>query len=184
MRASLRSILPVATIALLLLAMGPLRDPIAAAAQKAQEVLITNDASQPVPVREQARTTPVQLSTFATFANGGRFSDTLTLYTVPAGKILVVETFSGGSNMDPADHLLDIQFNLTYGDFIPFVVALHPDDEGVFTSTGARIFRGTTARTAYAGPGTTITAFGTRDGTSLSGTALRIALSGRLIDAP
>ena len=129
-------------------------------------------------------TEAVQKTLFPSFANGQRFSETVTLYTVPAGKTLVIDSIVGGSNMDPADHLLDIQFNFTSGDFIPYTVAVHPNDEGVFTQTGARIFRGQEAITAYAGPGTTITAFGTRDGTSLSGTALRVAISGHLVSTP
>jgi hypothetical protein len=184
MRLGLRTTVLIATLALFLTGVTAFREPIAAAAQKAAEVFITNDAANPVPVKEQARVSPVQVTLFATFSNGGRFSTTETLYTVPAGKVLVIESFSGGSNMDPADHLMDIQFSATYGGFIPYVVAVHPEDEGVFTQTNARIFRGTLAASAYAGPGTTVTAFGTRDGASLSGTALRVAISGRLIDAP
>jgi len=132
----------------------------------------------------QLGTTPVQLSRFATFAAGQRFSDTLTLYTVPAGKIFVLDSVAAGSNMDPTDRLMDVQLSLTSGDFIAYVVAIHAQDEGVFTQTNARIFRGGEPMTAYAAAGTNITAFGTRDGGALTSTALRIAISGHLVNAP
>ena len=184
MRLDLRSALPIVVIALLLVAIGPMREPIAAAAQKAQEVFITNDATQPVPVKEQARTMPVQVSTFASWGTGQTITPQVTLYTVPAGKILVVEGFAVGSNNDPTDNVLHVLFNLTYTDFVPYTVAVQPKDEGLFTPTGVRVFRGVLTTVAYAGPGTSIVAAGTRDGTSLGGTALYVGITGRLIDAP
>jgi len=127
---------------------------------------------------------PVQVSAFGTFATGSRFSDNpLVLYTVPAGKILVVETVTTSSNMSPVDHMLDSNFQLSLnGEF--FSVYLQPVAEGVFTSTNASIFRGTQKVTAYAGPGSQVKVTATRDGASLSSTAVFFALSGHLIDAP
>jgi hypothetical protein len=184
MRFGLRTALSIMAIALLLVATGPLREPIAAAAQKAQDVFVTNDPSQPVPVKEQARTTPVQVSTFTSWGTGETFTPDVTLYTVPEGKIFVVEGFSVSSNNDPTDRVLHVVFNLTFNDFLPYAVSVQPTDEGVFTPTNARVFRGVLTTVAYAGPGTSIVASGTRNGTTLFGTSLRLGITGRLIDAP
>lgn len=62
------------------------REEVAAAAKDALLVVVSNDASQPVPVREQQRVTPVQKSTFGSFTSGEAFSSTVTLYTVPAAR--------------------------------------------------------------------------------------------------
>jgi len=160
------------------------REQVAAAAKDALLVIVANDPSQPVPVREQQRVTPVQQSTFGSFTSGEAFSSTVTLFTVPAGKVLVIESVSGGSNMQAADRLMAVEFFASYGDSIDYVISLHPLDEGVFVPTGARIFKGTEVTTAYAGPGTTVTARRVRDGSVFSGTAVRFGISGRLIDAP
>lgn len=160
------------------------REEVAAAAKDALLVVVTNDPSQPVPVREQQRVTPVQKSTFGSFPSGEAFSSTVTLFTVPAGKVLVIESVSAGSNMQPNDRLMAAEFFVTYEDFLDFVISLHPADEGVFAPTNVRVFKGTEVTSAYAGPGTTITARGVRDGTVVAGTAVRLAISGRLIDAP
>jgi hypothetical protein len=126
---------------------------------------------------------PVQVSTFGTFAAGSRFSDgSLVLYTVPAGKVLVVETFTTSSNMSAVDHMMDATFELSLNGE-SFHVYVQPVAEGVFTSTGASIFRGTQKVTAYAGPGSQVTVLASRDGASLSSTAVSFALAGHLIDA-
>jgi hypothetical protein len=184
MRIHTRVTVLIAAIALLLIGFGPLREPIAVAAQKAQEVFVTNDAANAVPVREQARLTVVQISRFATFLTGDTHSSQETLYTVPAGKILVIDSVSVSCILSPGDHLLDVTFGVTSGDVIPYSLYAQGVDEGFFAPTNVRVFRGTDQITAYAGPGTAVTAFGTRDGTSLSGTALGVAISGHLIDAP
>ena len=127
---------------------------------------------------------PVQVSAFGSFATGSRFSDgPLVLYTVPAGKVLVVDTVTTSSNMAAVDHMLDANFQLSLnGEF--FSLYLQPAAEGIFTSTGAAIFRGTQKVTGYAGPGSQVKVSATRDGASLSSTAVFFALSGHLIDAP
>jgi hypothetical protein len=126
---------------------------------------------------------PVQVSVFGTFATGSRFSDSgLVLYTVPAGKVLVVETVTTSSNTAAVDHMLDANFQLSLnGEF--FNLYLQPAAEGVFTSTSAAIFRGTQKVTGYAGPGSQVKVLATRDGASLSSTSVFFALSGHLIDA-
>jgi hypothetical protein len=127
---------------------------------------------------------PVQVSAFGTFATGSRFSDSgLVLYTVPAGKVLVVDTLTTSSNMAAVDHMLDANFQLSLnGEF--FNLYVQPAAEGVFTSTSAAIFRGTQKVTGYAGPGSQVKVTATRDGASLSSTAVFFALAGHLIDAP
>src|SRR5262245_24119610 len=127
---------------------------------------------------------PVQVSVFGTFATGSPFSDSpLVLYTVPAGKVLVVDTLTTASNMNALDHMLDADFELSLNGEI-FDLFVQPAAEGVFTSTNAAVFRGTQKVTGYAGPGSQVTVRASRDGASLSGTAVFFALSGHLIDAP
>jgi len=102
---------------------------------------------------------------------------------VPAGKVLVVDTLTTSSNMAAVDRMLDANFQLSLnGEF--FNLYVQPANEGVFTSTSAAIFRGTQKVTGYAGPGSQVKALATRDGASLSSTAVFFALSGHLIDAP
>jgi hypothetical protein len=127
---------------------------------------------------------PVQVSVFGSFAAGSRFSDSqLVLYTVPAGKVLVVDTLTASSNMAAVDHMLDALFELSLNGE-SFSVFVQPVAEGIFTSTNTSVFRGTQKITAYAGPGTQVKALGTRDGASLSSTAVLFGLAGHLIDAP
>ena len=135
-------------------------------------------------VAVKAALDPVQVSVFGSFAAGSRFSDNqLVLYTVPAGKVLVVDTLTASSNMAAVDHMLDAQFELSLNGQ-SFSVFVQPVAEGIFTSTNASVFRGTQKITAYAGPGTQVKAIGSRDGASLSGTAVLFGLAGHLIDAP
>ena len=169
----------------LVLVIGALREPaIANAAKSAMDVLITNDATQPVPVKQVA-IAPVQLMRFATFNSGSQFSDTLTLYTVPAGKILVIDQVSIAANLfDTGQSLTHVLVQTTFGDFIPYTLSIQPVDEGTFASTGAHVFRATVQTTAYAGPGTQVTATGTRNGPAGTTDSLGIGFSGHLIDAP
>jgi hypothetical protein len=129
--------------------------------------------------------TPVQKTQFGTFASGSRFSSTINLYTVPAGKQLVIQTVSVGANLFAGDQrLMHVLFNAQSGDVIPFVINVQPVDEGLFASTGAEIFRGTQTVTAYAGPGTTVTAVGTRTGTDINTTdSVSAGVAGYLVDA-
>jgi hypothetical protein len=58
-----------------------------------------------------------------------------------------------------------------------------PFAEGIFASTGANIFRATLSATAYAGPGTTVSARGTRTGTGIASLdSLSVGIAGRLVD--
>lgn len=184
MTVRLRTVLLIAFSAMFLGA-TVFRAPIAEAAKNAMEVIVTNDATQPVPVHEQQRTTPVQAADFATFPTGDRFSSTVTLYTIPAGKMLIIESVSTSSHLNPNDRVLDVRFEVNIAGFASsYTIYLQPADEGIFTGTNVRTFRGTSVTRAYAGPGTTVTATGVRDGTSLSGTALYLAIAGQLVDAP
>lgn len=173
------------SVIVLLLVGGAFREPsIANAAKSALEVLITNDATQPVPVKQVA-IAPVQTQRFATFNSGSNFSETLTLYTVPAGKILVIDQVSIASNLfDTGQRLMHVLVQATFNDFIPYTLSFQPVDEGSFTSTGARVFRATVSTTAYAGPGTQIMATATRTGPNGTTDSVGIGLSGHLIDAP
>jgi hypothetical protein len=173
-------------VVIALLAVGVFREPISAASaavKGALEVLITNDSTQPVPVRE-ARMEVVQLAKFTSFTTGDRFTPDVVLYTVPAGKILVIDSLSGECLLQPADRLMEIRYSFTFEGGLAYTISLHPDDEGIFTSTNAHVFRGSLATTAYASAGTMVTAFGVRDGTSLSGTSMTVGFAGHLIDAP
>jgi hypothetical protein len=127
---------------------------------------------------------PVQVSAFGVFQTGSRFSDSpLVLYTVPNGKVLVVDTVTASSNMAAVDHMLDATFDLSLnGEF--FSIFLQPAAEGVFIPTSAAIFRGTQKVTGYAGPNSQVKVSASRDGASLSSTAVFFALAGHLIDAP
>lgn len=98
--------------------------------------------------------------------------------------MLVIESVSASSIMQPDDRLMAAEFFVNYDDFIDFTISLHPADEGLFAPTNVRVFKGTEVTSAYAGPGTTVTARGVRSGTVVPGTAVRLAISGRLIDAP
>lgn len=135
-------------------------------------------------VSVKAALNAVQVSVFGTFATGSRFSDSgLVLYTVPADKVLVVDTLTTSSNMSAVDHMLDANFQLSLnGEF--FSLYVQPVNEGVFTSTNAAVFRGTQKVTGYAGPGSQVKVFATRDGANLSSTSVFFALAGHLVDAP
>jgi len=127
---------------------------------------------------------PVQKSTFSSFATGERFTDEVTLYTVPAGKVLVIDAVTVSSVLSPSDRLFDATFNVMLDDpILPFEIRVQPAAEGVFTSTNGNVFSKTQAITAYAGPGTAVTARASRDGTSLSGTAILFGFAGHLVDA-
>lgn len=173
----------------------------AAGSSSTKDVIVANTAAEPVPVQVQGTPAvtvagtvatsapalvPVQKSTFATFNAGSRFSETADLYTVPAGKELVIQTLSIASNLFAGDQrLMHVLFQTTSGDFIPFTINVQPVDEGVFSQTNAHIFRATQSVTAYAGPGTTLTAVGTRDGTAIATTdSLGVGFAGYLVDAP
>ena len=126
---------------------------------------------------------PVQVSVFGSFATGSRFSENaLTLYTVPADKVLVIDAVTLSSNMSAVDRLLDANFQLSFnGSF--FNLYVQPVAEGIFTSTNAAIFRRTENVTAYAGPGTQVTVFASRDGAALTSTSVLFGLAGHLVDA-
>lgn len=178
---------PVAYIALamlvgIILAATVLRNEAAQAKSLAQSVLIGNTAAAPVPVKSTLQ--PVQAFVFGGFPTGERFSSEETLYTVPAGKTLVIESFTVGSNMSADDRFMHavLQFELS-GFSNNFDWFVQPADEGV-ASTGARVFRGSMQLTAYAGPGTTVTAEAVREGPNLSGTSVSFQIAGHLIDTP
>jgi hypothetical protein len=173
----------------------------AAGADSTKDVIVANTAAHPVPVAVQGTPvvtvagtvataapalTPIQKTQFATFASGSRFSSTAELYTVPSGKELVLQTVSVASNLFAGDQrLMHVLFQAQSGDTIPFTINVQPVDEGIFSQTNAHIFRATQAVTAYAGPGTTLTAVGTRDGTAIDTTdSLGVGFAGYLVDAP
>lgn len=126
----------------------------------------------------------VQVSVFGTFATGSRFSNSsLTIYTVPTDKVLVIDGVTVASNMSAVDRLMDATFELSFnGGF--FNLYVQPVAEGVVTDTNAAVFRRTEKVTAYAGPGTQVTVFATRDGAALTSTAVLFGLAGHLVDAP
>lgn len=182
---------------------------LAAGADSTKDVIVANTAASPVPVTLQgtqavaiqgtpavtvsgAVTTappalqPVQKSQFATFNSGSRFSTTADLYTVPAGKELVIQTVSISANLFAGDQrLMHVLFQAQSGDFVPFTVNVQPVDEGVFSQTNAHIYRTTESVTAYVGPGNTLSAVGTRDGSAISTTdSLGVGFAGYLVDAP
>jgi len=169
---------------------------LAQSAKKAiQEVIVSNDDAHPVPVQSQgtanvnvvAQTvTPVQKIAFGTFANGSRFSDDIVLYTVPAGKLLIIESVMLASNLaGPDQHLMHVLFSANAGDVVSYTINAQPVAEGFFSSTGANIFRATNQVTAYAAAGTDVTARGTRDGTDLNHLdSLQVGFAGRLVDVP
>ncbi len=169
---------------------------LAESAKKAiQEVIVANDDAHPVPVQSQGTTnvnvvaqtvTPVQKIAFGTFAAGSRFSDDIVLYTVPAGKLLVIESVMLASNLaGPDQHLMHVLFSASAGDVVSYTINEQPVAEGFFASTGANIFRATNQVTAYAAAGTDVTARGTRDGTDLNHLdSLQVGFAGRLVDVP
>lgn len=179
----------IASIALLLcsalLGATVLREQVAQAAQAILPVKVVNTPAEAVPVREQATLQPVQEFEFGSFSSGERFSSEETLYTVPAGKTLVIEAFTAGSNMVAGDVFEEARLEGEVSGFADsFTWYLHPVDQGIFGGTGARIFNGSELVRAYAGPGTTVVASGVRDGTSLSGTSVEFRISGYLVDTP
>jgi hypothetical protein len=129
---------------------------------------------------------PVQKTAFGSFAAGDRFSSTINLFTVPAGKTLVIQTVTIESNLSSTnEQLLHVLVNAQSGDVIPFTISVQPVAEGLFTQTGANVFRKTATFTIYAGPGTTVSATGTRDGTDVSfSDSLGVGIAGYLVDAP
>ena len=172
---------------------------LADSAKKAiQEVLVSNDAAHPVPVQLQGTTdvnvvnaqivtvTPVQKTAFGTFPSGNRFSDDIVLYTVPAGKQLIIENVSIASNLTgPDQHLMHVLFSADSSDFIPYTFNVQPVAEGFFSSTGANIFRATVQATAYVAAGKNLSARGTRDGADIAHLdSLGVGFAGRLVDAP
>jgi hypothetical protein len=160
------------------------REDVAQAAQAIIPVKVVNTPAEAVPVREQATSQPVQAQVFGSFVSGDNFSSEETVYTVPAGKMLVIESFTGASIMDATDHLMDAVFRVEVSGFLDsFNWYLQPVDEGV-AHTGARVFRGSEQVTAYAGPGTTVKATASRRGDALAGTAVLFGLAGHLVSAP
>lgn len=160
------------------------REDVAHAAQAILPVKVVNTPAEAVPVREQATSQPVQAQVFGSFVSGDSLSSEETVYTVPAGKMLVIESFTGASIMDATDHLMDAVFRVEVSGFLDsFNWYLQPVDEGV-AHTGARVFRGSEQVTAYAGPGTTVKAMATRRGDALAGTSVLFGLAGHLVNAP
>jgi len=108
------------------------------------------------------------------------------LYTVPAGKLLIIENVTIASNLaGPDQHLMHVLFSASAGDFVSYTINAQPVAEGFFSSTGANIFRATNQVTAYAAAGTDVTARGTRDGTDLNHLdSLQVGFAGRLVDVP
>src|ERR1041384_2245366 len=169
---------------------------LAQSAKKAiQKVIVANAAAHPVPVQSQGTTnvnvvaqpvTPVQKIALGTFAAGSRFSDDIVLYTVPAGKLLIIESVMLASNLaGPDQHLMHVLFSASAGDVVSYTINAQPVAEGFFSSTGANIFRATNQVTAYAAAGTDVTARGTRDGTDLNHLdSLQVGFAGRLVDVP
>jgi len=170
---------------------------LAESAKKAiQEVFVSNDSAHPVPVQMQGTAdvnvvnaeavTPVQKIAFGTFPVGSRFSDDIVLFTVPAGKQLIIEGVTIASNLTgPDQHLMHVLFSANAGDVVPYTINAQPVAEGFFSSTGANIFRATQQVTAYAAAGTDVTARGTRDGTDIAHLdSLQVGFAGRLVDAP
>jgi hypothetical protein len=86
---------------------------------------------------------PVQVSTFGEFASGERFSTDEDLYTVPEGKILVIEAFTASSNQAPADLLKDARLEVQLDGGIGglFDWFLHPSTK-VSRATPARASSG------------------------------------------
>lgn len=160
------------------------RTDIAQATGLAQAVTVANTASNPVPVREQAALQPVQVRDVGTFANDATFTGDVTLYTVPAGKTLVLESFSFQTAVSGDDHLingrLDVELASSTNEFTWNQPAV---DEGL-TNLGARVWAGTAQMTAYAGPGTTVVASASRGGTTLGATGVGFSISGHLVNTP
>jgi len=151
----------------------------------AKGVLVINDRTNPVPVKPTAPEV-VTRTRFGTFPSGSRFSDTVELFTVPQGKMLVIQTVSITSNLTgPDQHLMHVLVSATADDFIPFTINVQPVAEGFFASTGANIFRKTEGITAYAAAGTVVSAVGTRDGTNINSLdSLGVGIVGYLVDTP
>jgi hypothetical protein len=154
-------------------------------AAPSKDVFVVNDPGHPVPVTPPALE-PVQKSAFGTFPAGNHFSDTIDLYTVPAGKRLVIQTVSIASNLTGRDqHLMHVLLSASSDDVVAFTVNVQPVAEGFFSSTGANIFRKTDQVTAYADAGTVVSAVGTRDGTNINFLdSLGVGIAGYLVDAP
>lgn len=183
-----------AILAVVILA-GPIMGAREALAKNDKEVIVVNDVAQAVPVQIQgtadvyvvnrAAVEAVQKTQFVTFASGSAFSGEATLYTVPAGKRLVIDSVTIASNLTGASQqLMHVLFSVTNDDIVPYTISVQPVAEGLFAQTGANVFRKTVAITAYAAPGTAVTAIGTRDGTIDSLDSLMVGFSGHLVDAP
>jgi hypothetical protein len=145
-----------------------------------KEVFVINDSANPVPMRPPALEV-VQTINFGTFPSGSRFTGPIDLFTVPDGKTLVIQTVNISSNFASADEkLLHVIFSVDV-----FSISVQPVAEGIFSGTGVNIFRKSESVTFYAGPGTTVSAAGTRDGTNINfNDSLLVGIAGYLVDAP
>jgi hypothetical protein len=159
------------------------RTDIAQATRLAQSVVIANTPAQAVPVREQAALQPVEAQTAATFESGASFSNDVTLYTVPAGKTLVIDSFSFTSPTNANDYVINARLEVELGSSNEFTWFQPAVNEGL-TTLGARVFGGASQVTAYAGPGTDVVASASRGGTVLGGTGVLFAMSGHLVNMP
>ena len=152
--------------------------------KQSQSVIVDNTAAEAVPVREQAALQPVQVRGFGTFAKDATFTGDVTLYTVPAGKTLVLDSFSFQTALDPNDHLIDGRLDVELASSTnEFLLNQPAVDEGL-TTLGARVFAGAAQLTLYAGPGTDVLASAARGGSDLGGTGVVFSISGHLVNTP
>jgi hypothetical protein len=150
------------------------------AVQGTPSVTVTNTAAHPVPTRSQDEPglQPVQRTDLVIFAAGEQVKDK-TLYTVPAGKRLVIEEASVRAQLFTGVSQSMVFLRATGGGFgvhyVP-LTSVGPVDGMGTVLVGTELLRG------YADPGVNVDASVTLNTASGSGGRFEVTFTGHLID--
>jgi hypothetical protein len=145
----------------------------------ANDVTIDNPAASPVPVAvQQAAIEPVQERVRISLADG-ESDEEAPVYTVPAGKLLVITFVSANGGHRSTDNFVRAEVSVGSGFFQPRV------NLPIHEATGQGPFAAAEAVTLYAQAGETVYArfFDSPGGTSSSSLVADFTVVGHLVDA-
>jgi hypothetical protein len=145
----------------------------------ANDVTIDNSASSPVPVAVQQRAVETVQETTRVFLSEGESVEEQPVYTVPAGKLLIITFVSANGGHRATDSLVRAEVSVGSGFFSPRVnLPLHE-------ATGAGPFAAAEDVTLYAHAGETVYAryVDNPGGTASSSLVADFTVVGHLIDA-